>query len=163
MRIKWSHIVTPIPVLGALAALLLVASPAAAQQEWAPTKPMKVVAPFAPGGTADLLARMLADHYREKLGQPAVVENRTGAGGMIGIEAVIRSAPDGATVETRPASWFEFAYRDSRLKRDPRVLLTALIRLERGDGEAIQREIDEKLEIRRVKHTQWRVEKNAGS
>ena len=70
---------------------------------------------------------------------------------------------DGAVIETRPGSWFEFAYRDSRLKREPRVLLTALIRLEAGDGEAIQREIDEKLEIRRVKHPQWRVEPTAGS
>ncbi len=78
------------------------------------------------------------------------------------IECTI-ATPDGATVETRPASWFEFGYRDSRLKRDPRVLLTALLRLEPGDGDAIQREIDEKLEIRRVKHPQWRVEPTAGS
>jgi len=70
---------------------------------------------------------------------------------------------DGARVETKPAAWCEFGYRDSRLKRDPRVLLTALLRLAPGDGEAIQKEIDEKLEIRRVKHPQWRVEPTAGS
>jgi UDP-N-acetylmuramate dehydrogenase len=70
---------------------------------------------------------------------------------------------DGTVVETRPAAWFEFGYRDSRLKRDPRVVLTALIQLEAGDGDAIQREIDEKLEIRRVKHPQWRMEPTAGS
>jgi len=73
------------------------------------------------------------------------------------------ATPDGAVVETRPGAWFEFAYRDSRLKRDPRVLLTALLQLEHGDGEAIQREIDEKLEIRRLKHPQWRIEPTAGS
>jgi len=73
------------------------------------------------------------------------------------------ATPDGATVETKPGAWFEFAYRDSRLKRDPRVLLTALLQLEPGDGAAIQREIDEKLEIRRVKHPQWRIEPTAGS
>jgi len=70
---------------------------------------------------------------------------------------------DGATVETLPAAWFEFAYRDSRLKREPRALLSVLLHLEPGDPAAIQREIDEKLEIRRVKHPQWREEPTAGS
>jgi UDP-N-acetylmuramate dehydrogenase len=78
------------------------------------------------------------------------------------IECTI-ATPDGVVVETRPGAWFEFAYRDSRLKRDPRVLLTALLQLEPGDGDTIQREIDEKLEIRRVKHPQWRIEPTAGS
>ncbi len=70
---------------------------------------------------------------------------------------------DGATVETLPASWFQFAYRDSRLKREPRVLLSALIKLQPGEREASTREIEEKLEIRRVKHPQWRIEPTAGS
>jgi UDP-N-acetylmuramate dehydrogenase len=71
--------------------------------------------------------------------------------------------PDGALVETRPASWYQFAYRDSRLKREPRVLLTCLLQLRRGDPAAIQTVIEEKLEIRRQKHPQWRVEPTAGS
>jgi len=70
---------------------------------------------------------------------------------------------DGALVETRPASWYQFAYRDSRLKRDPRVLLSCLLQLRRGEPEAIQAVIDEKLEIRRQRHPQWRVEPTAGS
>jgi UDP-N-acetylmuramate dehydrogenase len=70
---------------------------------------------------------------------------------------------DGAKVETLPAAWFEFAYRDSRLKREPRALLSCLVRLEPGDPAEIQREIDEKLEIRRVKHPRWREEPTAGS
>lgn len=70
---------------------------------------------------------------------------------------------DGATVETLPASWFEFAYRDSRLKREPRVLLSCLLQLERGEAPVIAREMAEKLEIRRVKHPQWREEPTAGS
>ncbi len=70
---------------------------------------------------------------------------------------------DGASVETHPASWFEFAYRDTRLKREPRVILSCLLQLEAGDPAAIQREMDEKLEIRRVKHPQWRTEPTAGS
>ena len=70
---------------------------------------------------------------------------------------------DGAITETHPADWFEFAYRDSRLKREPRVLLSCLLQLERGSKAGIQAEIDEKLEIRRVKHPQWRIEPTAGS
>ncbi|HTM57133.1 MAG TPA: UDP-N-acetylmuramate dehydrogenase, partial [Candidatus Udaeobacter sp.] len=70
---------------------------------------------------------------------------------------------DGGRVETLPAAWFEFAYRDSRLKREPRALLTCLLQFKKGDRAAIQKVIDEKLEIRRVKHPQWRMEPTAGS
>jgi UDP-N-acetylmuramate dehydrogenase len=70
---------------------------------------------------------------------------------------------DGREVETRPADWYEFGYRESRLKRDPRVLLSCRLRLEPGDRAAIQLEIDQKLEIRRAKHPQWRTEPTAGS
>jgi UDP-N-acetylmuramate dehydrogenase len=70
---------------------------------------------------------------------------------------------DGASVETNPASWYQFAYRDSRLKREPRVLLSCLLQLKPGDPPAIQAVIDEKLEVRRQKHPQWRVEPTAGS
>ncbi len=70
---------------------------------------------------------------------------------------------DGGTVETRSAAWYEFAYRDSRLKREPRVLLSCLLQFRRGERPAIQKMIDEKLEVRRVKHPQWRIEPTAGS
>ena len=82
--------------------------------------------------------------------------------GQFTIECTI-AAPDGSNVRTLPASWFEFAYRDSRLKRDPHVLLTCLLQFKPGDRDEIQKVIDEKLEIRRVKHPQWRVEPTAGS
>jgi UDP-N-acetylmuramate dehydrogenase len=78
------------------------------------------------------------------------------------IECTIAS-PDGSRVETHPRAWFEFGYRDSKLKREPHVLLSCLIQLEQGDRAAIRREMDEKLEIRRVKHPQWRTEPTAGS
>ena len=71
--------------------------------------------------------------------------------------------PEGTQVQTLPASWFQFAYRDSRLKREPRALLSCVLRLEDGDPGAIGAEIEEKLEIRRVKHPQWRIEPTAGS
>lgn len=73
------------------------------------------------------------------------------------------ATPDGGVVETRPASWYEFAYRDSRLKRDPRVLLTCLLQFRKGNKAEIQNVIEEKLEIRRVKHPAWRIEPTAGS
>lgn len=73
------------------------------------------------------------------------------------------ATPDGAVVETRPASWYEFAYRDSRLKRDPRVLLTCLLQFQAGARDEIQKVIEEKLEVRRVKHPAWRIEPTAGS
>lgn len=70
---------------------------------------------------------------------------------------------EGERVETLSHDWFQFAYRDSRLKREPRALLSCVLRLERGDGSEIAAEIAEKLEIRRVKHPQWRMEPTAGS
>jgi UDP-N-acetylmuramate dehydrogenase len=70
---------------------------------------------------------------------------------------------EGTQVQTLPASWFQFAYRDSRLKREPRALLSCVLRLDHGDPDAIGAEIEEKLEIRRVKHPQWRIEPTAGS
>lgn len=70
---------------------------------------------------------------------------------------------DGRKVETRTAPWYQFAYRDSRLKREPRALLTCLLQFQNGDRGEIQKVIEEKLEIRRVKHPQWRVEPTAGS
>ena len=70
---------------------------------------------------------------------------------------------EGGTIETLPASWFRFGYRDSRLKREPRALLSCVLRLDAGDAAAIAAEIADKLEIRRTKHPQWRIEPTAGS
>src|SRR3954463_4182179 len=79
----------------ALAALAL--SFAAAAQPY-PSKPVKIVAPFAPGGSADTLGRIVAQKLSESLKENFVVENRPGAGGVIGSEAVAKAAPDGYTL-----------------------------------------------------------------
>ena len=70
---------------------------AQAQTPW-PTKPVKILVPTAPGGTADALARMYAQHLGKVLGQQFYVENRGGAGNVLGIDSVVRSPADGATL-----------------------------------------------------------------
>jgi tripartite-type tricarboxylate transporter receptor subunit TctC len=82
-------------LLGAAAAGL--ASPALAQQGF-PNRPIRFVVPFGPGSTADALARIVARQAGENLGQPLVVDNRPGAGGIIGADIVAKSAPDGHTI-----------------------------------------------------------------
>lgn len=79
-----------------LAGVLLLAAMPASAQNW-PTKPVRIIAPFSPGGTTDILARLLAPLLHEWTGQPFVVENRAGAGGLIGAEIAARSPPDGHT------------------------------------------------------------------
>lgn len=78
---------------GAMAAL---ATPALAQDAW-PARPIRVIAPFAPGGSADTLGRLVAQELSQTLGQAVVVENRPGAGGVLGSQVVARAAPDGYT------------------------------------------------------------------
>ena len=82
-------------LLAALVALLA-ASPAAAQT-W-PQKPVKLVVPFAPGGSNDIMARLVGQKLSERLGQQFIVDNRPGASGIIGTDAAAKSAPDGYTV-----------------------------------------------------------------
>jgi tripartite-type tricarboxylate transporter receptor subunit TctC len=90
---------------GALgAALATLALPAAAQADWTPPGPVRLVNPFAPGGSPDILARVMAPHMQGFLGQPMVVENRPGAGAAVGTRSVARAAPDGTTVLLAPIS-----------------------------------------------------------
>lgn len=81
----------------ALAAMFFVASSSLAQTAW-PNKPVRIVVPFAAGGTTDILARAMAPELTKAFGQPFVVENRGGAGGNIGADLVAKSPADGYTI-----------------------------------------------------------------
>ena len=82
-------------VLALLAAALL--SLAAHAQSY-PNRPVRFIVSFPPGGSSDLIARAIAPHMSERMGQPVLVENRPGAGGNIGVDAVAKSPPDGYTI-----------------------------------------------------------------
>lgn len=82
----------------ALALPALLAPALASAQAWAPQQPLRFVVPFAPGGATDIVARVLAEPMGARLGQPVAVENRTGAGGNVGVEHVVRSTADGHTI-----------------------------------------------------------------
>jgi len=114
---------------------LIAAVPAClAAQAWSqpyPTKPIRIIAPFAPGGGTDFIARVAAHKLSEVLGQQAIVENRAGAGGVLGAEAGAKSPPDGYTFTLISGS---YAVNPSlyKLNFDPVNDITAVIQMSQG-------------------------------
>ena len=94
------HLASAVRVLLCAAALALLFAPlgGGAQAQTFPSKPIRLILPYVPGGIIDNVGRHLAQRLGENLGQTVVAENRPGAGGMVGTDVVARSAPDGYTI-----------------------------------------------------------------
>jgi len=109
--------------LGAGAALVLAAGTAAAATEAPfPSKPVRIIVQYQAGGSTDILARLVAEGLSKRLGQPVVVENRSGAGGIIGTDYVAKSPPDGHTLLlTVPGPVTANLVLYSKLPYDPRT------------------------------------------
>lgn len=88
------------PFVGAILSVALASPAAAAEAERYPTKPIRLVVPFTPGGSNDLIGRVIAQKMNEAWGHPVIIDNRPGGGSTIGIEVVVRAAPDGYTLLT---------------------------------------------------------------
>jgi tripartite-type tricarboxylate transporter receptor subunit TctC len=107
----------------------LLATPALAQT-WSPDRPVRLVVPFGPGGSQDVLGRLFAETLREIVGQQILVENRGGAGGTVGAEAVARAAPDGHTLLLATAGQTTIAKAlGRRLSYDPLADLLPVVQL----------------------------------
>jgi len=109
-----------VPLIAGLAILAVQANFRARAQDY-PTRPIAIVVPFPAGGNIDALARILARQLSERLGQPVIVENRTGGGGVIGTASVARAAPDGYTLLMAPAATMAIDVNLKTLAYDPVV------------------------------------------
>jgi tripartite-type tricarboxylate transporter receptor subunit TctC len=105
---------TGVVALGLLTSLGM----AHAQDAW-PTRPIKLLVGFAPGGSSDMVARLISTPLAERLGQPVVVENRAGAGGNIAADAVAKAAPDGYTLVLLPSGHSSNAAMKKNMPFDP--------------------------------------------
>ena len=102
---------------------------ASAQPAWVPDRPVRIIAPFAAGGAADILSRIVAEDLAPLLGQQVVVENRTGAGGAVGTEAVARAQPNGLTLLMASQATHGIVPNITRLSFDPATDTTPIANL----------------------------------
>jgi tripartite-type tricarboxylate transporter receptor subunit TctC len=115
-----------------VAALAIAVLPVAALAQGFPGKPMRMVVPTAPGGSADIMGRLVADHLNKRLGQPVVVDNRPGAGQTIATTAVARGEPDGHTLLLVTVSYVINPAIYPKLPYDPAADLTGVAMVGRG-------------------------------
>ena len=116
--------------LGALIAVLMSVSQPAAAEDNFPTRPVKIVVPASAGGDTDIIARQLADLMTKQLGQVVLVENKPGAGGMLGTQAVVNAPPDGYTIGlTFQAATVMVPHLFKKMPFDPTKDLVAIGRL----------------------------------
>ena len=102
-----------------LALLALLASATAFAQDW-PTRPVRFVVTFPPGGTSDIVARLISERLSARLGQPVVVENRPGVAGILGVDVAAKAAPDGHTMVLTSIAPIAFAPATPRkMEYDP--------------------------------------------
>ena len=117
-------LLTVLALVAGLAAPPLLAQPY-------PSKPVRLIVPFAPGGGSDFIARLVAQKLGERLGQPVVIENKPGAGGNVGAELAVKSPADGYTLLLCPASYTVNANL-YKLTFDPITDITPIAQLSRG-------------------------------
>ena len=123
--LRLNHLCIAIAGVAALAAC-----PSLSAQQY-PTKPVKIVVPFPPGGVSDVVGRFIAQRLTTTLGQQVIVENKPGAGGMIGTEAGIKSPADGYTLTQITSSYTAYPSL-YQLKFDPVTDITPIIQLSQG-------------------------------
>lgn len=147
-------------VLCAAAALLSLAAGPLSAQEAFPSKPIRFIVPYAAGGTTDLVARTVGARMAQTLGQPVIIENRAGAGGNIGMDAVAKSAPDGYTVGMGAISTNALnPHIYKKMPFDPRKDFTAIGQL---GNSTIVLEVGAALPVKNVDELLAHVRKNPG-
>src|SRR6202035_1890656 len=117
-----------------IAVLTAVGIAASAHAETFPNRTIRIIVPYAPGGSIDLTARVIAKNLQDSVGQSVIVENKPGANAAIGIEDLIRSAPDGHTLAILSDSPVTINVHLARLNYDP---LTDLVPITRAVGSQI--------------------------
>ena len=126
-------ILTRRKLLGAALALLgslgMASMPALAAKPNYPTGPVNIVLPFPPGGSTDVVARVIADKLSKKWGQPVTVDNRPGGGGLIGAQAVQRAKPDGSTLLLTLTTMVQTPHLHAKAPYDPRTDFAPITRI----------------------------------
>lgn len=123
------------PCVSALIGVLAILSGPCIAQTY-PNKPARVIVPYSPGSTPDIIARVLSGKLQEKLGQPFVVLNRTGAAGNVGAEVVAKAPADGYTLLVAingPAAINKFLYKNLTYDSGPRLVTDFAARVGAAD------------------------------